>query len=56
MNNRLLYSRREACALLGISLSTLVRLIESKQLRPKYVGDRPLFPRTQLEKFAGVRA
>lgn len=56
VSNKLLYSRAEACQLLGICLSTLDRLIQIKQLRPRYVGDRPLFPRTQLEKFAGVKA
>jgi excisionase family DNA binding protein len=53
---KLLFSRAEVCQLLSISLSTLDRLIARKALKPRYVGDRPLFRRTELERFAGVKA
>ena len=55
-NDRLLYSRAEACQLLGVCLSTLDKLVDQKKLRPLYVGDSPRFSRRELERFAGVRA
>jgi len=55
-SEKLLYSRAEAAQLLGVSLFTLYRLIEQGELKPRRIGDRPMFSRAQLEKFAGVRA
>jgi excisionase family DNA binding protein len=55
-NDKLLYSRKEACEVLGVCSATLWRLVQSGELKPRYVGDRPMFSRTELAKFAGVTA
>lgn len=53
-SERLLYSRSEAAALLGIHPRTLDKLVDEKKLKAKYVGDRPLISRRELERFAGT--
>ena len=53
---KLLYSRKEAAELLGVSLVTLWQLTRAGELTPRYVGNRPLYSRTTLAKFAGVTA
>lgn len=52
--DRLLYSRREAAELLGVSLWMIDRLIQEEKLNTLRVGDRPMVPKTELERFAGV--
>ena len=52
----LLYSKKDAAAMLGVSVFTLHRLITQGQLKPRYVGDRPMFSKSELERFAGVAA
>lgn len=54
--DRLLYSRREAAELLGVSTVTLWKLVRRGELRPMHIGDRPMFSRFELERFAGVQA
>ena len=55
-SEKLLYSRAEAAQLLGIHPRTLDRLIAEKRLKAIVIGDRPMIPRTALEKFADVQA
>jgi excisionase family DNA binding protein len=55
-SERLLYSRAEACQLLGVHINTLARLIDRGELAPRRVGDRVMFTRQELERFAGVRS
>jgi excisionase family DNA binding protein len=49
---RILYSQKEAAALLSISLSTLEQLIARKEIVVRRVGRRVLVPRTELERLA----
>jgi excisionase family DNA binding protein len=48
----LLYSQREAAALLGVSERTLRTLISKRKLIPKYIGRRCMISAAVLEKFA----
>lgn len=50
--DRILISRLEAASLLSISPRTIDNLIRSRQLRPRRVGSRVLFLRSDLELFA----
>jgi len=52
MAEKILYGRREAAAILSISLRTLDGLVAAKQLPVRRVGRRTLFPRQALEAFA----
>jgi len=54
-NEKLLYSRAEAAQLLGVSTVTLWSLVKAKKLKPKRIGDRPMFSRSELARFAGIR-
>jgi excisionase family DNA binding protein len=49
---KLLYSHKEAAALLGIGVSTLCKLVQRGELQPKRIGDRILYPRCELVRFA----
>ena len=49
---RLLYPKREACVLLGISLRKLDYLIAEGRIRARRVGRRTLLERRELERFA----
>lgn len=49
---RLLFSQRESCRILGISLRTLQNLIASKQISVRRIGRRVLVARRDLEAFA----
>ena len=51
---KMLYSRTEACEVLGVGSVTLWRLVQRGELKPRYVGDRPMFSRTELARFAGI--
>lgn len=51
-NEKLLYSHREAAALLGVGISTLAKLAQSGAIKVVRVGDRRLYSRTELERFA----
>jgi excisionase family DNA binding protein len=55
-NDKLLYTRLEAANMLSISHVTLWRMVQRGELKPLYIGSRQLFSRTELEKFAGVKA
>lgn len=55
-NEKVLYSRAEACELLSISAGTLDRLVRDEKIHPRRVGDRPLFTRKELERFAARKA
>lgn len=48
---RLAYSRTEAAALIGVSLFTIEKLINSGELHVKRVGRRVLVTRVALESF-----
>ena len=48
---KLLYSKKEAADLLGISLRTVDNLIGRKELAVRRVGRRVLVPFTELERF-----
>jgi len=50
---KMLYSRIEAAAVLGVSTVTLWRLVNDGAIKPRYIGDRPMFSRSTLAKFAG---
>jgi excisionase family DNA binding protein len=54
--DKLLYSRKEAAAALGVSTVTLWRMVQRGELKPRHIGDRPMFSRTELARFAGVTA
>jgi hypothetical protein len=49
---KLLYSRIEAAKVLGICPATLSKLVQSGELQPRYVGDRPMFSLSELQRFA----
>jgi hypothetical protein len=53
---KLLYSRAEAAKMLGICVPTLWKLVSRGEITPRYVGDRPMFALTELQRFAGVSA
>lgn len=55
-DTKILYSRREAAQMLGVCTLTIDKLVQRGELQPKRVGDRPMFSRVELERFAGVRA
>ena len=52
MSESLLVSKREAAALLGVSIRTLENLIAVRELPVRRVGRRCLLERQALEKFA----
>jgi excisionase family DNA binding protein len=53
--NRLLLSRREAAGALGISIDTLVRLLDRGELRAVRVGRSVRVPRSEVESFVERR-
>lgn len=52
MENKLLYSRKEAAAVLSVSLRTLDYLVATRQLVTRKIGARVLIPSRELQKFA----
>jgi excisionase family DNA binding protein len=52
MQERLLFSRREAAILLNLSLRTLDNLVARGELRVRRVGRRRLVERRELERFS----
>jgi excisionase family DNA binding protein len=50
---KILYGRREAAMMLGVSLRTLDSLIALRQIAVRKIGRRVLVPGTALQKFAG---
>jgi len=48
---KLAYLRREAAEILSVSPATLDRLVERHLLHPSRATRRPLFSRTELERF-----
>ena len=52
MTESILLSRRDAAALLSISLRTLDYLIARKEIAARKIGARVLIPRRALERFA----
>jgi hypothetical protein len=52
MPEKILYSRVEAAALLGVCPAMLDRLVRSGQIKPRYLGDRPMFTKQELMRFA----
>ncbi len=54
-DERLAYSREEAAEMLGVTKRTLDRLVLRGLIRPNRVMRRPLFPRSELERFLNSR-
>jgi excisionase family DNA binding protein len=52
MNESLLVSKREAAALLGLSIRTLENLLSLKELPARRIGRRCLIERQALVRFA----
>jgi excisionase family DNA binding protein len=52
VTERLLVSKREAAAMLGLSIRTLENLIALKELPARHIGRRCLIERQVLERFA----
>ena len=52
MTSKLLLSKRDAAALLSISVRTLEYLLARKELPARRVGRRVLIPSAAIEKFA----
>jgi excisionase family DNA binding protein len=52
MSEQLLISKREAAAMLGLSVRTLENLISVKELPARRIGRRCLIERQALERFA----
>lgn len=53
---RLLFCKKDAAALLSISVDLLNDLVLRGELRPTRAGSRVLFSRAELERFAGAAA
>jgi excisionase family DNA binding protein len=51
MSEQLLVSKREAAALLGLSVRTLENLLNLKELPARRIGRRCLIERAALERF-----
>jgi excisionase family DNA binding protein len=49
---KILVGRHEAASLLSVSCRTIDNLVRAKQLRPRRIGARVLFLRSDLESFA----
>lgn len=49
---KLLYSRKEAAALLGVCTLTVDHLVQRGELKPRYVGSRVMFASQELLRFA----
>jgi Helix-turn-helix domain len=53
---KLLYSRREAAAALGVCLPTLDAIVRRGELKPRKIGARRvLFTPVELRRFAGAQ-
>jgi excisionase family DNA binding protein len=52
MSEQILISKREAAAMLGLSVRTLENLISIKELPARRIGSRCLVERLVLERFA----
>lgn len=52
MSEQLLISKRDAAAMLGLSVRTLENLISVKELPARRIGRRCLIERNVLERFA----
>ena len=50
----LLHTKKDAAKLLSLSLRTIDNLVLRKKLKPTRVGNRVLFQRKELERFASV--
>lgn len=50
MNDRLLYSRAEAAALLSISVSSIDVMVGRGMIRSRRQGRRVLIPKTEVER------
>ena len=51
---RTLFSRREAAKIMGVSTSTITRLIDAGELKIVRLGKRTLVPRSELDRFQSV--
>ena len=52
MHDAILLSKRQAAAMLGLSIRTVEHLIALKELPARHIGARCLIERTALERFA----
>jgi excisionase family DNA binding protein len=56
MTEKILYSRREAAAALGVCTLTVDHLVQRGELTPRKIGSRVMFSSAELLRFAGVTA
>ncbi len=49
---KILISKDAAAAMLSVSLRTIDNLVRAKELRPRRIGRRLLFTRTELQRFS----
>jgi excisionase family DNA binding protein len=56
MTEKILYSRREAAAALGVCTLTIDHLVKRGELTPRKIGSRVMFSSAELLRFAGVTA
>jgi excisionase family DNA binding protein len=54
MTDKLLYSRKEAAALLGVSWVTIDRMVKANKLPCRRIGKRVLFQLADLQAFAST--
>jgi excisionase family DNA binding protein len=52
MQDRLLLSRKEAAAMLGISVRTLDSVVVRREMSARRIGRRVLFAKREIERFA----
>lgn len=55
MTDKILYSRREAAAALGVCVLTVDKLVRCGELKPRRIGDRVMFTYEELQRFAAGR-
>ena len=51
-----MFSRADAAELLHIGIANVDKLVKAGELVPRRIGDRVLFSKAELERFAGVPA
>ena len=56
LDKKLLFSKDESAQVLGVCLQTINHLISRGELRVRRLGRRVLIPRSEVERFAGIKA
>lgn len=52
MTERILYPRKDAAFMLGISVRTLDQYAKVSEIHPRFIGGKVLYHRSELERFA----